>query len=149
MFGATFTLPGVAGIVLTIGAAVDANVLIFERLREEQERGLSLKLALQHAYDRALSAIIDSNATTVITSLVLIWLSSEEVKGFGITLLIGLIASLFTSLFVTKTIFNFLIENFKLTKLNSFPMMVPAWNRLLHPHIGCRATTVVVAIQAP
>ncbi len=135
MFGATFTLPGVAGIVLTIGAAVDANVLIFERLREEQQRGLSLKLALGHAYDRALSAIIDSNATTVITSLVLIWLSSEEVKGFGITLLIGLIASLFTSLFVTKTIFGFLIDNFKLTKLNSFPMMVPAWNRLLHPSI--------------
>ncbi|CAN5485734.1 hypothetical protein BH10PLA1_BH10PLA1_07410 [soil metagenome] len=135
MFGATFTLPGVAGIVLTIGAAVDANVLIFERLREEQERGLSLKLALQHAYDRALSAIIDSNATTVITSLVLIWLSSEEVKGFGITLLIGLIASLFTSLFVTKTIFGVLVQKFNLSKLGSFPQMVPAWNRLLHPKI--------------
>ncbi len=135
MFGATFTLPGVAGIVLTIGAAVDANVLIFERLREEQLRGLSLKLALQHAYDRALSAIIDSNATTVITSLVLIWLSTEEVKGFGITLLIGLMASLFTSLYVTKAIFGVLVEKFHITKLGSFPLSVPAWSRLLHPNI--------------
>ena len=67
-FNATFTLPGIAGIVLTIGCAVDANVLIFERLREEQHRGLSLRMALRNAYDRAFSAILDSNVTTVITA---------------------------------------------------------------------------------
>ena len=135
MLNATFTLPGVAGIVLTIGAAVDANVLIFERLREEQQRGLSLKMALRNAYDRAFSAIVDSNMTTVITSLVLCWMGSEEVKGFGITLLIGLVSSLFTALFVTKTIFGILIDHFGVTKLSSLPLTFPAWNRLLHPSI--------------
>ena len=112
MLNATFTLPGVAGVVLTIGAAVDANVLIFERFREEKQRGLSLKMALRNAYDRAFSAIVDSNMTTVITSFVLCMMGSEEVKGFGITLLIGLISSLFTALFVTKTIFGILIDQF-------------------------------------
>ncbi|HTL27612.1 MAG TPA: protein translocase subunit SecD, partial [Tepidisphaeraceae bacterium] len=88
---ATFTLPAVAGIVLTIGAAVDANVLIFERLREEQHRGLSLRQAVRNAYDHALTAIVDSNATTVITSAILYWIGSEEVKGFGLTLLLGIV----------------------------------------------------------
>ena len=109
---ATFTLPSIAGIVLTIGTAVDANVLIFERLREEQHRGLSLQMALRNAYDKALSAIIDSNMTTVITCFFLIWFGTEEVKGFGITLIIGIVASLFTALFVTRTIFGILIDKF-------------------------------------
>jgi len=135
MLNATFTLPGVAGIVLTIGAAVDSNVLIFERLREEQLRGLSLKMALRNAYDRAFSAILDSNMTTVITSLVLVWLGSEEVKGFGITLLIGLASSLFTSLFVTKTIFGIMIEKFGITQLGSFPLKYKWWDDFLKPNI--------------
>ena len=135
MLNATFTLPGVAGIVLTIGAAVDANVLIFERLREEQQRGLSLKMALRNAYDRAFSAIVDSNMTTVITSLILCAMGSEEVKGFGITLLIGLISSLFTALFVTKTIFGIMIDKFGVTNLSSIPLTFPKWDRLLHPNI--------------
>jgi SecD/SecF fusion protein len=134
-FGATFTLPGIAGIVLTIGAAVDANVLIFERLREEQHRGLGLRMAMRNAYDHALSAIIDSNATTVITSVILVWLGSEEVKGFGLTLLIGLLSSLFTSLFVTRTIFDILINKFNLQNLGSFPLTFPKWDKLLKPDI--------------
>ncbi|HEX3358097.1 MAG TPA: protein translocase subunit SecD [Tepidisphaeraceae bacterium] len=135
MLNATFTLPGVAGVVLTIGAAVDANVLIFERFREEQQRGLSLRMALRNAYDRAFSAIVDSNMTTVITSLVLCWIGSEEVKGFGITLLIGLVSSLFTALFVTKTIFGIMIDKFGVTNLSSFPLTFPAWDRFLKPNI--------------
>jgi SecD/SecF fusion protein len=135
MLNATFTLPGVAGIVLTIGAAVDANVLIFERLREEQQRGLSLRMALRNAYDRAWSAIVDSNATTVITSLLLVWLGSEEVRGFGITLLIGLVSSLFTSLFVTKTIFAILVDKFGIQHLGSLPLTFPRWDRLLRPNV--------------
>ena len=91
--------------MLTVGTAVDANVLIFERLREEQHRGLSLRMALRNAYDKARSAIVDSNVTTFITSLFLIWFGTEEVKGFGLTLIIGILASLFTALFVTRTIF--------------------------------------------
>src|SRR6185369_5349749 len=134
MFKATFTLPAVAGIVLTIGAAVDANVLIFERLREEQQRGLSLRMALRNAYDRAFSAIVDSNATTVVTSLFLYWFGSEEVKGFGLTLLIGLISSLFTALYVTKTIFGLLMEKGWLHDLRSLPLTFPKWDRMLRPN---------------
>jgi SecD/SecF fusion protein len=132
---ATFTLPSIAGIVLTIGTAVDANVLVFERLREEQHRGLGIRLALRNAYERAFSAILDSNMTTAITSAVLYLLGSEEVKGFGLTLLIGIVCSLFTALFVTRTVFSIMVERFGLTRLGSFPDMVPAWDRLLKPKI--------------
>jgi len=132
---ATFTLPGVAGIVLTIGMAVDANVLIFERLREEQLRGMGIRLALRNAYDRAWSAILDGNVTTAITSFFLMWMGSEEVKGFGLTLLLGIGSSLFTALFVTKTIFGFLVEKVGIQKLGSVPMSLPKWDRALRPNI--------------
>jgi SecD/SecF fusion protein len=132
---ATFTLPSIAGIVLSVGTAVDANVLIFERLREEQHRGLSLRMALRNAYEKAMSAILDSNATTFITSIFLIWFGTEEVKGFGITLVIGILASLFTALFVTRTIFGVLIDKFGVRNLNSLPLTFPKWDRLLRPNI--------------
>ena len=135
MFDATFTLPGIAAMVLTVGMAVDANVLIFERLREEQHRGLSLRLALHNAYDRAWSAILDSNVTTAITSLVLYYFGSEEVKGFGLTLLIGIVSSLFTALFVTRTIFDIWIEKFGLKRLGSLPLTFPNWDNALRPNI--------------
>jgi SecD/SecF fusion protein len=155
---ATFTLPGIAGIVLSVGAAVDANVLIFERLREEQHRGLSLRMALRNAYDRAWSAILDSNVTTLITSLVLYWLGSEEVKGFGLTLLIGLAWSLFTSLFVTKTIFGLLIEHGYLKDLKSLPTTFPKldealkpkinWLKIIWPFIGFSTLFIIVGVAA-
>lgn len=132
---ATFTLPSIAGIVLTIGTAVDANVLIFERLREEQHRGLSLRMALRNAYGKAFSAIVDSNMTTVITSLFLIWFGTEEVKGFGITLIIGIVASLFTALFVTRTIFGIMIDVFGMKTLGSLPLTFPRWDKALRPNI--------------
>jgi SecD/SecF fusion protein len=132
---ATFTLPGIAGIVLTIGMAVDANVLIFERLREEQQRGLSLRMALRNAYDRAWSAILDGNVTTGITAAALYIFGSEEVKGFGLTLLIGIAASLFTALYVTKTIFGLLIDYGGVTKLGSLPLSFPRWDQMLRPNI--------------
>ena len=132
---ATFTLPGIAAIVLTVGCAVDANVLIFERLREEQRRGMGLKMALRNAYDRAFSAILDSNVTTGITAAILYWAGSEEVKGFGLTLLLGMASSMFTALFVTKTIFGLLIEKGLVNKLGSLPLTFPKWDRLLKPNI--------------
>jgi SecD/SecF fusion protein len=134
-FDATFTLPGVAGLVLTIGAAVDANVLIFERLREEQQRGIGMKAALRNAYDRAASAIVDSNATTLITAAVLVWLGTEEVKGFGVTLLIGLVWSLFTSLYVTRAVLEFLVDKHGVGRLGSVPLSYPSWERLLKPNV--------------
>ncbi len=134
-FETTFTLAGVAGIILTIGMAVDANVLIFERLREEQLKGLSIRLALRNAYDRAFSAIFDSNLTTAITAAVLVLIGTEEVRGFGITLLLGLVSSMFTALYVTKTIFALLIDKFGITRLSSLPLAIPAWDKLLKPNI--------------
>ncbi len=135
MMGATFTLPGIAGLILTIGVSVDANVLIFERLREEEMRGLSLKLAVRNAYDRAFTAILDSNVTTAITSAFLIYFGSEEVKGFGLTLLIGILSSMFAALFVTRTIFGIMIDKYGVKKLGSFPLSYPKWNKIMHPNI--------------
>ena len=96
---ATFTLPGLAGIVLTIGMAVDANVLIFERIREEQARGSSLRLSIQNGFGRALSAIVDANVTTLIVAVILYLIGTEQVKGFAVTLFIGILTSMFTALF--------------------------------------------------
>ena len=107
---AVFTLPGIAGVVLTIGMAVDANVLIFERLREEQAKGQSVRMALKNAYERAFSAIFDSNLTTLITCLILGWVGTLEVRGFAITLGLGVAFSMFTALLVTRWIFQFLLE---------------------------------------
>ncbi len=105
MFGFTFTLPGIAGIVLTIGIAVDANVLIYERLREELAEGKSLKHAIHAAYDKAFSAIFDANITTLITALILFWRASSTVKGFALTLTIGILAAMFAALLVTRVVF--------------------------------------------
>ncbi len=135
MMGTEFTLPGIAGLVLTIGVSVDANVLIFERLREEELRGLTLKLALRNAYDRAFTAILDSNVTTAITSAFLAYFGSEDVKGFGLTLLIGILSSMFAALFVTRVVFDIAIEKFGVRKFGSFPLSNPWWNKLLHPKI--------------
>jgi len=132
---ATFTLPGIAGIVLTIGMAVDANVLIFERLREEQLRGLSLRMALRNAYDRAWYAIFDANVTTAITAAFLYVFGSEEVRGFGLTLLLGILSSMFTALYVTKTIFAILIDKFRIQSLTSLPLTFPKWDQMLKPNI--------------
>jgi SecD/SecF fusion protein len=106
-FGVVLTLAGIAGLILTIGMAVDANVLIFERTKEELKLGKSIKTSVEVGYSRALSSILDSNITTIIAALVLYFLGSGSVKGFAVTLLIGIIVSIFTALFVTK----FLLSN--------------------------------------
>ena len=105
MFGFSFTLPGIAGIILTIGVSVDANVLIFERLREELAAGKSVSSAIKNAYEKAFSAILDANVTTLITALILFWRASGTVKGFAVTLTIGIVASMFAALLVTRILF--------------------------------------------
>ena len=105
MFGFTFTLPGIAGIILTIGVAVDANVLIYERLREELSKGKSVKAAISAAYDKAFSAIFDANITTLITALILFWRASGTVKGFAVTLTIGILGTLIAALLCTRVMF--------------------------------------------
>ena len=119
-FGTTLTLPGIAGIVLTIGMAVDANVLIFERIREESAKGKSLRGALAAGYDRAFGTIFDSNITTLIASVLLIKMGTGSIKGFGVTLTIGILASMFTALFVTRLVFDLLLAR---NWLKSLPML--------------------------
>jgi len=108
--GSTFTLPGIAGIILTIGMAVDANVLINERIREEQAKGCSVRIAVKNGYDRAFVVIFDSNVTTFMTALILYMVASEEIKGFAITLMLGIISSMITAIWVTRLIFEWLIQ---------------------------------------
>ncbi len=107
----TLTLPGIAGIILTIGMAVDANVLIFERIREELHLGRSLRSAIDEGYKRAMSAIIDSNITTAFTALILLLLGTGPIKGFATTLLIGIIFTLFTAVTVTRAMIEILVSN--------------------------------------
>ncbi len=109
-FGATVSLPGIAALILTLGMAVDANILIFERIREELKVGKKLMTALISGYDKALSTIIDANVTTLITAGILIWLGTGPVKGFGVTLAIGIGASMFCALIVSRFMLEFLIN---------------------------------------
>jgi len=109
-FNATLTLPGVAGLILTVGIAVDNNVLIFERIREELEKGKTVKSAIDSGYKSAFTAIWDANFTTIITSFILMQFGTGPVKGFAVTLLTGVIASFFTAIFVTRTIYNYMTE---------------------------------------
>jgi preprotein translocase subunit SecD len=116
--GATLTLPGIAGIILTLGMAVDSNVLIFERIREELRLGKSVQAAVSSGFERALSAILDSNVTTVISAIVLFQFGSGPVKGFAVTLTIGLLASMFTAIFVSRTVYETLFSLRRVTKLS-------------------------------
>jgi len=115
--GATLTLPGVAALVLTLGMGVDANILIFERIREELKSGKSIKNATAGAFDKVTSTIVDANVTTLITASILIWLGTGPVKGFGITLAIGICASIFCALVVTRFLVDFLVHPIGLKKV--------------------------------
>ncbi len=110
MFGFVLTLPGIAGVILTIGLAVDANVLIYERLREEMAAGKSLALAIDSAYDKAFTVIFDANATTLITAAILFWRATGPVKGFAVTLTVGVIASVFSAMVATRMLFSWALS---------------------------------------
>ncbi|MEJ2320011.1 MAG: protein translocase subunit SecD [Gemmatimonadales bacterium] len=108
--GATLTLPGIAGIILSIGMAVDANVLIFERIREELEAGKTARTAVDTGFEAALSAIVDANLTTLITAIILFQFGTGPVRGFAVTLVIGILASFFTAIYVTRTLFMIYLD---------------------------------------
>ena len=103
---AAFTLPGLAGLVLTVGMSVDANVLIYERIREELKRGAALRMAIRNGFDRATTTIIDSNVTNLITGIVIYKIAPDNVKGFGITLVLGIAMSIFVAVFLTRIVFD-------------------------------------------
>jgi preprotein translocase subunit SecD len=117
-FQATLTLPGIAGIILTIGMAVDANVLIFERIREEIRLGKTPRAAVNAGYDRATLTILDANVTTLIAALVLFQFGTGPVKGFAVTLSLGVISSLFTALILSRLVFDYLLMNRKIKRLS-------------------------------
>ena len=118
IIGATMTVPGIAGIILTVGMAVDANVLINERIREELRLGVSTQAAIKAGYDRAFSTIVDANVTTLLVACVLYGLGSGTVKGFAVTLTIGLITSMFTSIFFTRALVNLIYGNRRVKQLS-------------------------------
>ncbi|MBN1624890.1 MAG: protein translocase subunit SecD [Deltaproteobacteria bacterium] len=117
-FGATLTLPGLAGMVLSIGMAVDANVLIYERIREEMRAGKTLRTAVEAGYDKATITIFDSNLTTLITALILFQFGTGPVKGFAVTLTIGIIANFITAVYVTRVIFDYLVVELNWKKIS-------------------------------
>jgi SecD/SecF fusion protein len=118
MFNFVLTLPGIAGIILTVGIAVDASVLIYERLREELALGKSLKIATRSAYDKAFSSIFDANVTTLITAVILFWQASGPVKGFAISLTLGILASLFTALIVGRNALAWFVDTDRVKKVS-------------------------------
>lgn len=117
-FGAALTLPGIAGIILTIGMAVDANVLVFERIREELRAGRTVRSAVDLGFEKALSAIIDSNVTTLIAALFLFQFGTGPIRGFAVTLTIGLLASLFTAVFVSRWLFDLVLSRRRVQRLS-------------------------------
>ncbi len=122
-FGATMTMPGIAGIILTLGMAVDANVLVFERMREEFDRGKSPAAVISNGFKQAYSAVLDGNLTTLVVALILIYFGTGAVKGFAVSLAIGIIASLFTALFMSRVLFDWVLvikPDIKLSMLRFF-----------------------------
>jgi len=142
MFHFVLTLPGIAGIILTIGLAVDANVLLYERLREELAAGKSLGAAIDGAYSKAFSAIFDANATTLITAGILFWQASGPVRGFSITLILGIIASLFSAILFTRTAFRWMMGIGGLKRLT----MANLAPRTEFNFLGKRRLAVVVSL---
>lgn len=110
MFGAVLTLPGIAGVILTIGMAVDSNVLIFERIREELRAGKAVINAVELGFDKAFITILDTHVTTVVSSLILFVFGTGPIRGFAVTLLAGLLANIFTATFVSKTMFGYVLS---------------------------------------
>ncbi|AHI06164.1 SecD, protein-export membrane protein [Bdellovibrio bacteriovorus W] len=117
-FGATLTLPGIAGIALTVGFAVDANVLINERIKEELKAGHGMVMAIREGYHRAMSAIIDSNLTTAVIAVILMYFGTGPVRGFAVTLLIGIVTSMFANVFLAKVIVDLLVHKFNIKKIS-------------------------------
>jgi SecD/SecF fusion protein len=123
LFHAAFTLSGLAGLALTVGMAVDANVLIYERMREELNRGATLRMAIRNGFERATTTIVDANVTTLISAIVLYWLGTDQVKGFAVTLILGIVMNLFTAITFTRLIFDIAEKQRWITRLKMLHVM--------------------------
>lgn len=150
---AAFTLPGLAGLVLMLGMAVDANVLIYERLREERDRGANLAMALRNGYDRAFPTILDTHLSSIFTAIVLYVVGNDQLKGFAVSLTMGLIISLFTSLYMTRTIFEIWLAKGWLKDLKFFEGLVKLihsryWDFMSIRHYWFAATLILTILGA-
>jgi SecD/SecF fusion protein len=133
---ASLTLPGIAGIILTFGMAVDANVLIYERIREELYKGLDLRQAARLGYQKALSSIVDGNVTNLIVCFVLANVGTQEIKGFAITLGIGVVCTMISALFMSNIIIRTLVDKIRIRKMRMLPMVVTPIEKILYPKIN-------------
>ncbi len=133
---AAFTLPGIAGVILTFGMAVDANVLIYERVREEILAGSDLRTAVRLGFQRVLSTILDANITTLIACIVLYYTATPELKGFAVVMGIGIVGTLFSALLMTRLIFVLLVDKLRIKKMSQLPIAVPFIDRLLTPRVN-------------
>ena len=145
--GATITIAMLAGVILTLGMAVDANVLVFERIREEFAKTGKLQIAINAGYQKAYSAIIDSNITTIIAAVILLNFDSGPIKGFAVSLIIGIISSMFTALFMTRYFFSAWVQRSKAKKLTMANWIKPRnWNFLKYGKLAMTVSLVVIAI---
>ncbi|MDD5695474.1 MAG: protein translocase subunit SecDF [Bacteroidales bacterium] len=143
--GATLTLPGIAGIVLTFGMALDANVIIYERVREEVRAGKGMRLAISDGYKHAYSAIIDGNVTTLLTGVILYIFGSGPIKGFATTLIIGIVASLFTAIFISRIIFTIMLDRNKvITFANKYTLNL--FTKVNYDFIGNRKKFYLISL---
>jgi SecD/SecF fusion protein len=140
----TFSLPGLAGLALTIGMAVDANVLVFERMREEKERGAGLAQQIRNGFNRAWVTIFDSHVTQLLSSLVLWWVGTEAVKSFALTMIIGMLWNLFTAVFVSRVIFEFWFQRGWLKKLTMMKMMEKTNINFIGPRHYCITGSIIM-----
>ncbi|MCI0331597.1 MAG: protein translocase subunit SecD [Planctomycetes bacterium] len=144
---AAFTLPGLAGLVLTIGMAVDANVLIYERIREELRSGAALRMAIRNGFSRAMNAIIDSNVTTIIAGVALYYIGTDQVKGFAVTLILGILTSMFSAIFFARVVFDVAERRGWITQLRMMKLMeTPNYDFLRVRWIAGGASLVLIAI---
>ncbi len=146
MFKGTLTLPGIAGLILTIGMSVDANVLIYERIREELRLGKTLRAAIASGYHRAFSAIFDSNVTTIVAAALIFKFGTGPVRGFAVTLTIGLLANLFTAVTCTRVLFELLCDQFDLAKLKFMAILPETHIDFIGKRRICYAISVVIII---
>ena len=143
---ATFSLPGLAGLALTIGMAVDANVLVFERMREEKERGASLAQQIRNGFNRAWVTILDSHVTNFLAALVLYMVGTEEVKGFALTMIIGMAWNLFTAVFMSRVIFEYWYSRGWLKQVNMLKLMDKTNIDFIGPRYYCMAGSVILIV---
>lgn len=150
-FDTPMTLPGLAGFVLSMGMAVDANVLVYERMREELERGAALRMAIRNGYDRAMVTIVDSNLTTLIAAVVMYCIGSEDIRGFAITMGVGIVVSMFTAVFCTRVIFDILDRTRRITTVRMAKLFAVTHIDFLgkkHIAIGLSLLLIVVGLVA-